>query len=221
MKTKFLPFLRLLIFSFFAFPAFLITASAQSIKPDEQIIREMTAYAARVRASYLSSRPRVVNKSNQPAGTARHQNVKYTPRDESRAESSSASSLERRAFDILNEQRANNNLPPLRWSNEAAEVARLHSENMAHDRFFSHQGQDGSTVNSRAHALGVRGWSSIGENIAFNKGFRKPVEMACQQWMTSPGHRKNIMDRGWTESGIGAATAADGSVYFTQVFISR
>jgi uncharacterized protein YkwD len=92
---------------------------------------------------------------------------------------------------------------------------------MARYKFFSHQGRDGSAVNTRARSLGIGGWRSIGENIAFNKGFRKPVEMACQQWMTSPGHRQNILNRGWTESAIGVATAPDGSVYFTQVFISR
>jgi uncharacterized protein YkwD len=74
-------------------------------------------------------------------------------------------------------------------------------------------------VSDRAKSVVSRTWYSIGENIAFNKGFGKPVEMACQHWMTSPGHRSNILDPYWKESGIGAAFAPDGSFYLTQVFI--
>jgi hypothetical protein len=64
MKFKSLPSLRLLIFSFFVFPTFITTAFAQSIEPDEQIIREMTAYAARIQDAAQMVRPRIFNKSN-------------------------------------------------------------------------------------------------------------------------------------------------------------
>lgn len=214
MKYKIFSFRCLLIFTFLL--TLSTAASAQFKEPDEQIKRAMLAYLDRIEtASTTNSRQRI----NQPVNTA---NVAY--RGDVRETSSGSSTnyaVERRAFDILNQQRAAKGLQPLRWSEDAARVARFHSENMARYSFFSHEGRDGSHVNNRAKSLGIRGFSSIGENIAFNKGFRKPVEMACQHWMNSPDHRENILDRGWTESGIGVAVTSDGAYYFTQVFIAR
>jgi uncharacterized protein YkwD len=39
--------------------------------------------------------------------------------------------------------------------------------------------------------------------------------------MRSQGHRENLLDTRWKESGIGIAVASDGSYYFTQVFLLR
>jgi uncharacterized protein YkwD len=214
MKYKIFSFHQLLIFTFLL--TLSTAVSAQFKEPDEQIKRAMLAYLDRIESTSTRSSKQQIY---QPVSTA---NVAY--RGDARVTSGGSSAnyaIERRAFDILNQQRAGKGLQPLRWSEDAARVARLHSENMARYRFFSHEGRDGSHVNNRAKSLGIRGFSSIGENIAFNKGFRKPVEMACQHWMTSPGHRENILDRGWTESGVGVAVTADGSYYFTQVFITR
>lgn len=129
--------------------------------------------------------------------------------------------LEARIFALINQKRIEINLPPLVWSDEAAKVARLHTNNMAVNKFFSHQGLDGKMVNERADALGFRKWRAIGENIAFNRGFKLPIESAVEQWLKSASHRENLLDARWHETGIGAAIAADGTYYFTQVFIVR
>jgi uncharacterized protein YkwD len=129
--------------------------------------------------------------------------------------------FERKAFDLLNRQRAENNLPPLIWSDDVAKIARIHSENMAKYKFFSHQGMDGTMVNDRADSLGISKWSSIGENIAYNLGYQNPVEFAVERWMSSPSHRGNILNNRWQESAVGVAISKDGAYYFTQVFILR
>ena len=129
--------------------------------------------------------------------------------------------LEKQAFTLLNEQRKENNLPVLEWNEEIAKVARLHSENMAKYKFFSHVGVDGSSVNDRADAFGISRWQAIGENIAYNRGYPKPAEFVVECWMKSPGHRGNILNNRWKESAVGVALAPDGSVYFTQVFLLR
>jgi uncharacterized protein YkwD len=36
--------------------------------------------------------------------------------------------------------------------------------------------------------------------------------------MKSPLHRKNVLGKDYTEIGIGAAIARDGTIYYTQVF---
>jgi uncharacterized protein YkwD len=129
--------------------------------------------------------------------------------------------LEREVFDLLNRKRQQTGLPIIAWSDEMAKIARLHSENMARFKFFSHSGLDGLMVSDRADALGITRWVAIGENIAFNRGYEKPAEFACARWMLSPTHRDNILNPRWKETGVGAAVNADGAYYFTQVFVVR
>jgi uncharacterized protein YkwD len=130
-----------------------------------------------------------------------------------------ASSLERRAFDLINSERAQNGLPSLVWDAELCRMARLHSEKMARLNFFDHEGPDGDLPN-RARESGIR-WRSLAENIALNQGYDDPVTLAVDQWMHSSGHRANILRGIFTHSAVGIARAADGRVYLTQVFIMR
>ncbi len=129
--------------------------------------------------------------------------------------------VERRAFAMVNQKRVENGLEPLIWSNEIAAIAREHSRNMARFGFFSHQGRDNKMVSDRADDAGLSGWQSIGENIAFNRGYNDPIEKAMQLWLDSPSHRHNLLDSNWQESAVGVAVAEDGSYYFTQVFLKK
>jgi uncharacterized protein YkwD len=130
-------------------------------------------------------------------------------------------SLERNAFAMLNQKRASYGLLPLAWNAELAAVARVHSQNMAEFSFFSHKGLDGKMVSDRADATGVGKWRSIGENIAYNRGYQDPVSKAVELWLESPSHRHNLLDDNWKESAVGIAVAPDGSYYFTQVFLKK
>ena len=76
-------------------------------------------------------------------------------------------------------------------------------------------------VNDRADSLGFSKWRSIGENIAYNRGYDKPAEFACERWMQSESHRENILDRRWKEAAIGVSITEEGTFYFTQVFVLR
>lgn len=129
--------------------------------------------------------------------------------------------LERKAFELLNYQRAIQGLTALEWNEAMTKVARIHSEDMANKKYFSHTGSDGSQVSERADALGVRNWQAIGENIAYNRGFENPVEFAVERWMQSPSHKQNLLSGQWKETGVGIAVTADGTYYFTQVFVLR
>lgn len=158
--------------------------------------------------AFNSSRPRIFNEkenSSQPSAKKASTNFAF----------------ERRAFEEINQQRITAGLQPLVWSDAAAKIARLHSENMANFKFFSHEGLDGSMVNDRADAFGISKWKAIGENIAYNRGYNNPIEFAVERWMQSPGHRENILNGRWTESGIGIAITQDGTYYFTEVFLLR
>jgi uncharacterized protein YkwD len=129
--------------------------------------------------------------------------------------------LEKLAFSLINQKRAANGLPPLTWSEEVAKIARLHSENMVKFNFFSHKGMDGKMVDGRADSLGVTRWTAMGENIAYNRGYRNPIETAVEKWMLSPMHRRNLLNDDWKETAIGIAVTDDGTYFFTQVFLKR
>ena len=131
------------------------------------------------------------------------------------------SSVERVAFEMLNQKRRENGLHSLAWNADLCNVARVHSQNMAEFDFFAHRGLDGKMVSDRADTVGLGKWSSIGENIAFNRGYQDPVGKAVELWLNSATHRSNLMSENWKESAVGVAIRADGSYYFTQVFLAR
>lgn len=190
-------FFRQIFLFLFLFPALGLSVSAQF------------AGAGFVAKNFIDdSRPRVVTTAKEPLAAGKK--AAFSTPD-----------LEKQAFDLLNSQRAAKSLPALAWNDDVARIARLHSENMAKYKFFSHTGLDGSMVNDRADLCGVSKWRAIGENIAFNRGYAKPAEFAVDRWMRSTAHRENILNDRWTESGVGVALAEDGSIYFTQVFLLR
>ncbi len=129
--------------------------------------------------------------------------------------------LEREAADLINQERLKLGLTAIAWSEDAAKVARLHSSNMAKLNFFGHAGADGKMVDERADQLGVKKWRAIGENIAFNRGYSDPIKTAVEKWMQSTGHRNNLLNPRWQETGIGIAVTPEGCFYFTQVFLER
>lgn len=103
-------------------------------------------------------------------------------------------------------------------------AARSHSDDMAVNNFFSHQGSNGSQVWDRAEAEGYQ-WRTIGENIA--AGQTSPDQVMAA-WMSSSGHRANILDCDYTHMGLGYVYQADDQPlpgrsfpffhYWTQVF---
>ncbi|MEP6903390.1 MAG: CAP domain-containing protein [Actinomycetota bacterium] len=129
--------------------------------------------------------------------------------------------LEKQTFALINEERAKIGLSLLNWSDDVAKIARLHSENMAKFNFFSHTGIDGKMVNDRADTFGITKWTAMGENIAYNRGYKNPIECVVEKWMQSPSHRENLLNNRWKESAIGIAVTDDGTYYFTQVFLVR
>ncbi len=139
----------------------------------------------------------------------------------SNASLGSASSVEARAFELMNAQRLANGLQSLQWDEEIIALARSHSQSMAEGKYFSHKDPSGGFVDSRAAKLGIFNWMAIGENIAFMKGYDDPASMAVEKWMQSTSHKKNILSGQWRDSAIGVAVADDGAIYFTQVFIAK
>ena len=137
------------------------------------------------------------------------------------APAGSASGDERRAFDLINAERQRRGLRPLAWDGGLTRLARYHSQNMARGGYLNHVDANGLDLKGRAQALGLHGWRTLGENIAYNQGFDDPASFAVQRWMVSQKHRENAMSGEYTHAAVGIARASDGTVYFTQVFMQR
>ncbi|MCA1567194.1 MAG: CAP domain-containing protein [Acidobacteria bacterium] len=188
---------------------FAASVEAQAMRPVARLVGVSNSGAARVNLSADSCETQ-----------ARTMNASLT-NARSRTARVSATGDERRAFDLINAQRRARGESSLVWDAELTRMARLHSENMARQNFFDHIDPQGQNMTMRARACGVCGWSAIAENIAYNSGYDDPAGFAVERWMTSSKHRANLLRQGFTHSGVGVARAADGRVFFTQVFVTR
>jgi uncharacterized protein YkwD len=106
---------------------------------------------------------------------------------------------------------------PLQWDERLADVARQHSEEMAANGYFSHQGLDGSSPVLRVTKAGIR-WRAEGENIAKAADAAQAEAMFMDEPRFQENHRGNILNSNYNRVGIGIARAADGSIYITQEF---
>ena len=128
---------------------------------------------------------------------------------------------ESEVFELVNRERSRARLGGLAWDDRLARLARDYSRQMAREGFFDHYDPRGRTVTDRALAARIRNWSSIGENLFVCDDHPYFATTAVRGWMRSATHRTNILDKGWTATGIGIATAGDGSIFITQVFTSE
>ena len=90
---------------------------------------------------------------------------------------------------------------------------------MANENFFDHYDREGKTVEERLKAGRIRNWRMIGENLFMCKGYKKFSDIAVKGWMRSPGHRANILEQDFNQTGIGVARSNDGTIFITQIFI--
>lgn len=130
-------------------------------------------------------------------------------------------SMARIVCDLVNAERRSQGLPPLVLSPELSELARVYSRDMVERSYFDHVDPEGRRVGARVEQTTGIIWRSVGENIARNRGFDDPAEMAVRGWMQSQAHRENILSAKYAETGVGAWVAPDGTVYVTQIFLTR
>jgi uncharacterized protein YkwD len=95
-------------------------------------------------------------------------------------------------------------------------AAQLQADQMAKTGTMAHEipGSAYPTLKSRLAAVQYD-MRAAGENIA--EGQRDAAE-AMSTWMSSPGHRGNILSNDYTELGTGMALGRNGHMYWVQVF---
>lgn len=113
---------------------------------------------------------------------------------------------EAEVVELVNQQRAEEGLPPMKLVLDLTNAARYHAADMAEDQYFSHPTQDrndGNLAEICAWSERIKsfytGYWTLGENIAW--GYTTPAEV-MEGWMASPGHRGNILGN-YAEIGVG------------------
>lgn len=115
----------------------------------------------------------------------------------------------------VNAERARVGAPALALCGTLNNAAQAHSADQAATSNMTHTGSDGSTLGTRADRAGYRGWSTLGENVAY--GYSTP-DAVMVGWMNSPGHKANLLNASYTHLGLGKATSGSGVPYWTQDF---
>jgi uncharacterized protein YkwD len=133
------------------------------------------------------------------------------------AAGSSLIPMEQATNDGVNRYRASRGLRPLTLDPRVSYEARLFSQKMAAKKApFSHDGFE-ERMRAVQRLIPLR---SMGENLAWMKGYKDPVDQAVQGWIKSPGHEKNMVGD-FDTTGIGIARNSEGAYYFTQLFVKK
>ncbi len=118
------------------------------------------------------------------------------------------SGYEQQVLDLVNSERASNGLPPLKRMDSLNGASRYHGVDLAQDDYFEHDSYDRVNGNlqyvcgtwDRVLSYYGSDWRSLAENIA--AGYATPNDV-MDAWMTSDGHRHNILSANVWEIGIG------------------
>ena len=101
----------------------------------------------------------------------------------------------------VNAERKRAGARPLSPNARLDRAAQRHAEDMLARAYFAHRSPEGKSVRERSREAGYE-WRMIGENIAEGQF---TVAEVMDTWMHSPGHRRNLLDPGFRELGVGLA----------------
>ena len=101
----------------------------------------------------------------------------------------------------VNAARRSAGLPPLKRSPDLDRAAQEHARDLLARGYYEHLSPEGSTPLSRASAAGYTA-DLIAENL---HQLTAPVEAVLDDWLRSPGHRRNLLDPGARDLGVGLA----------------
>lgn len=125
---------------------------------------------------------------------------------------STESAAEAAVLTLVNQERGKAGCRPVTADTRLAALAGDFSDDMAERGFFSHITPEGESPWDRAKKAGIDNLG--GENIARGQADAKSV---MASWMSSPGHKANILNCDYRTLGVGAHFA-QGGPWWTQDF---
>ncbi|HYT10159.1 MAG TPA: CAP domain-containing protein, partial [Mycobacteriales bacterium] len=145
-----------------------------------------------------------------PSAPATHRQRTRTAAPSPSATAAAVAAAEAEVTRLTNVERTKAGCGALRVDPRLTAAAEAHSKDMVDRDYFSHTSPDGEGPGDRAEAAGYPRWS--GENIA--AGYPTP-EAVVQGWMSSAGHRANILNCESKATGVGYDPRKD---MWTQMF---
>jgi uncharacterized protein YkwD len=119
----------------------------------------------------------------------------------------------------VNRVRADHHRIALERRPDLDRVARAHSADMAARGYLAHESPEGLNPVDRLERGGVSGFRLAAEN-AGQTNRADPVHEILSGWQLSPSHRTNLLAPAFNATGVGAARAGDGTLYFVQVYVT-
>jgi len=119
----------------------------------------------------------------------------------------------------VNALRERHHLVPLARDPALDAVARAHSEDMARRGYLRHESPEGASPVDRLEAAGVAGFTLAAEN-AGRTSEAAPQRRILEEWLRSASHRPNLFAPAFNATGVGVARAPDGSLVFTQLYVT-
>jgi uncharacterized protein YkwD len=110
---------------------------------------------------------------------------------------------------LINADRTQRRLTPLRENAKLRTAALAHSSDMVRNGYFAHTAPNGDTFVDRildARYTTLKQDWSLGENLAWGTGSLGTARGVQTAWMRSSGHRANILKSAYRELGIGVRT---------------
>lgn len=126
--------------------------------------------------------------------------------------STSVHSYERQVVSLVNAERAAHGLPALALNPSLSSYARVKSQDLHTNRYFSHNSPVYGSPFTMMRSFGIS-YRHAGENIAM--GYFTP-EAVVAAWMASDSHRANILSTGYSQLGVGYVASGG---YWTQWFL--
>ena len=126
-----------------------------------------------------------------------------------------ADRLSDQVLQLVNLERAGEELPPVVFSSTLQKVASDYACIMIEEGFFGHLDPvTGHGPGERAMA-GKYTFYSVGENLAAGQETAADV---MRVWMDSPSHREIILDPKWRELGVAVRNGGEHSIYWVMEF---
>ena len=136
------------------------------------------------------------------------------------ADTTAMAEAERQVVALLNQQRAEVGLLPLRVDVRLRTIARARATDMAEKGYFAHQQPDGRWAWDLMTEAGIT-WFGTGEILAANSSgeLSESASSAAQQWRDSSSHYALVTSRDYNYLGVGLAEDATGRKIWATIFL--
>lgn len=149
------------------------------------------------------------------SGTTNDSNSDNIESGNDQSAESGSSTQANQVLKLVNAERSKQGLKALTLSNKLTSVATTKAKDMAVNRYFDHRSPTYGSPFEMLQKFGVS-YKTAGENIAAGQ---KTPEQVMNSWMNSSGHRANILNKGYTQLGVGYYTGGSYDTYWVQLFI--